>query len=201
MKHENGCGKTEMWYVIDSEPDAGLYVGFKQDVSREEVAQRIADNTIMDVLEFHPTKPGDVFFIPAGTVHAIGAGNLICEIQQSSNSTYRLYDYDRRDKFGNPRELHLEKALDVLDYHKYAPIAFNGKVSCKYFEVSFVDISGKQQIKLTDDSFCSITCIKGEGELTLDETMHISAGETVFIPAADSMLTVEGNVSLVISKA
>ncbi len=201
MKHENGCGKTEMWYVIDSEPDAGLYVGFKQDVSREEVAQRIADNAIMDVLEFHPTKPGDVFFIPAGTVHAIGAGNLICEIQQSSNSTYRLYDYDRRDKFGNPRELHLEKALDVLDYHKYAPIAFNGKVSCKYFEVSFVDISGKQQIKLTDDSFCSITCIKGEGELTLDETMHISAGETVFIPAADSMLTVEGNVSLVISKA
>ena len=201
MKHENGYGKTEMWYVIDSEPDAGLYVGFKQDVSREEVAQRIADNTIMDVLEFHPTKPGDVFFIPAGTVHAIGAGNLICEIQQSSNSTYRLYDYDRRDKFGNPRELHLEKALDVLDYHKYAPIAFNGKVSCKYFEVSFVDISGKQQIKLTDDSFCSITCIKGEGELTLDETMHISAGETVFIPAADSMLTVEGNVSLVISKA
>lgn len=201
MKHENGCGKTEMWYVIDSEPDAGLYVGFKQDVSREEVAQRIADNTIMDVLEFHPTKPGDVFFIPAGTVHAIGAGNLICEIQQSSNSTYRLYDYDRRDKFGNPRELHLEKAIDVLDYHKYAPIAFNGKVSCKYFEVSFVDISGKQQIKLTDDSFCSITCIKGEGELTLDETMHISAGETVFIPAADSMLTVEGNVSLVISKA
>ena len=201
MKHENGCGKTEMWYVIDSEPDAGLYVGFKQDVSREEVAQRIADNAIMDVLEFHPTKPGDVFFISAGTVHAIGAGNLICEIQQSSNSTYRLYDYDRRDKFGNPRELHLEKALDVLDYHKYAPIAFNGKVSCKYFEVSFVDISGKQQIKLTDDSFCSITCIKGEGELTLDETMHISAGETVFIPAADSMLTVEGNVSLVISKA
>lgn len=199
LQHENGYGKTEMWYVIDAEPGAGLYVGFNRDVSREEVAQRIKDNTIMEVLDFHSTKPGDVFFIPAGTVHAIGAGNLICEIQQSSNSTYRLYDYDRRDKFGNPRELHLDKALDVLNYHKYEPVPFEGKVSCKYFNVSFVDVEGKRQITLTNDSFYSITCIKGSGTLTLGETMPIKSGETVFIPATDSILTVEGNVSLVIS--
>ncbi len=200
LQHENGYGKTEMWYVIDAEPGAGLYVGFDRDVSREEVAQRIKDNTIMEVLDFHPTKPGDVFFIPAGTVHAIGAGNLICEIQQSSNSTYRLYDYDRRDKFGNPRELHLDKALDVLNYHKYEPIPFAGKVSCKYFNVSFVDVEGKQQIKLTNESFYSITCIKGSGNLAMGETMSINSGETVFIPATDSILNIEGNLSIVISK-
>lgn len=189
-----------MWYVIDTEPGAGLYVGFNRDVSREEVAQRIKDNTVMEVLDFHPTKPGDVFFIPAGTVHAIGAGNLICEIQQSSNSTYRLYDYDRRDKFGNPRELHLEKALDVLNYRKYEPKSFDGKVSCKYFNVSFVDVQEQQQIPLSDDSFYSITCIKGSGTLMLGEAMPINSGETVFIPATDAIMSVEGNVSLVITK-
>lgn len=200
LRHENGYGKTEMWYVIDTEPGAGLYVGFNRDVSREEVAQRIKDNTVMEVLDFHPTKPGDVFFIPAGTVHAIGAGNLICEIQQSSNSTYRLYDYDRRDKFGNPRELHLEKALDVLNYRKYEPKSFDGKVSCKYFNVSFVDVQEQQQIPLSDDSFYSITCIKGSGTLMLGEAMPINSGETVFIPATDAIMSVEGNVSLVITK-
>lgn len=200
LQHENGYGKTEMWYVIDTEPGAGLYVGFNRDVSREEVSQRIKDNTIMEVLNFHLTKPGDVFFIPAGTVHAIGAGNLICEIQQSSNSTYRLYDYDRRDKFGNPRELHLEKALDVLNYRKYEPISFDGKVSCKYFNVSFEDVEGQRQIPLSNDSFYSITCIKGAGTIVLGSTMPINSGETVFIPATDAIMNVEGNVSLVITK-
>ncbi|EWM54098.1 type I phosphomannose isomerase catalytic subunit [Ruminococcus flavefaciens] len=200
LQHENGYGKTEMWYVIDAEPNAGLYVGFNRDVSREEVAQRIKDNTIVDVLDFNLTKPGDVFFIPAGTVHAIGAGNLICEIQQSSNSTYRLYDYDRRDKFGNQRELHLDKALDVLNYHKYESIHFDGKVSCKYFNVVFLDVKGRQRITLTNDSFYSITCIKGSGTLTLGETMPINSGETVFIPATDAFLIVEGNLSIVISR-
>lgn len=200
LKNENGYGKTEMWYVIDAEQGAGLYVGFNCDVSKEEVAQRIADNTIMEVLDFHPTKPGDVFFIPAGTVHAIGAGNLICEIQQSSNSTYRLYDYDRRDKYGNPRELHLAKALDVLNYKKYEPITFNGNVKCKYFDVSFVDVVDKQRIMLTKESFYSITCIKGSGNLILGDIVPINSGETTFIPATDNFLTVEGNVSLVITK-
>ena len=200
LQYDNGYGKTEMWYVIDAEPGAGLYVGFNRNVSREEVVQKIKNNTIMETLNFYPTKPGDVFFIPAGTVHAIGAGNLICEIQQSSNSTYRLYDYDRRDKFGNPRELHLEKALDVLNYHKYESIPFDGKISCKYFEFSFMEVKGKHQISMSNESFYSITCIKGIGNLTLGDTMPICSGETVFIPATNATLNVEGNVSLIISK-
>lgn len=140
LENESEYGKNEMWYVIDSEPSAGLYVGFNRDVDRDEVERRVADNTILDILNFYPTKPGDVFFIPAGTVHAIGAGNLICEIQQSSNSTYRLYDYGRVDEFGNPRELHLKKALDVLDYGKYEPVELeqeDGVIRCKYFETAF----------------------------------------------------------------
>ena len=154
----------------------------------------------MEVLDFHPTKPGDVFFIPAGTVHAIGAGNLICEIQQSSNSTYRLYDYDRRDKFGNPRELHLDKALDVLNYHKYEPIPFAGKVSCKYFNVLFKDINKSETIELDRDSFCAITCIKGKGNITVYDSEIINAGETYFIPALVNKITVDGCLSVIITK-
>ena len=202
LKNENEYGKNEMWYVIDSEPGAGLYVGFNRNVDRKEVEKRIAENTIMDILNFYPTNPGDVFFIPAGTVHAIGAGNLICEIQQSSNSTYRLYDYDRRDKFGNARELHLQKALDVLTYNKYESKGFEkleGKISCKYFEVGF--IKGEARIKLEDDSFHSVTCIEGEGELNLnDSSMLINAGDTIFTPATNETLTITGNSSLLIAK-
>ena len=202
LENENEYGKNEMWYVIDSEPGAGLYLGFNRDVTREEVEQRIAANTIMDVLNFYPTKAGDVFFIPAGTVHAIGAGNLICEIQQSSNSTYRLYDYDRRDKFGNARELHLQKALDVLTYKKYEAEGIersNGKVSCKYFEVDFVH--GESRMKFEDDSFHSVTCINGSGTLSLNESvMNIHAGETIFIPATNDSLITTGNASLIIAK-
>lgn len=206
LEHENQYGKNEMWYVIDAEPGAGLYVGFDRDVTREEVEQRVKDNTIMEVLNFYPTRPGDVFFIPAGTVHAIGAGNLICEIQQSSNCTYRLYDYDRRDKFGNPRQLHLEKALDVLNYTKYIPVDFeteidaDGKVlsRCKYFESIIYEVDGSMRIPLQPDRFSSVICLRGSGKLFVeDEEMELVAGDSVFIPAAEKIMTVIGNVSIV----
>lgn len=202
LENENEYGKNEMWYVIDSEPGAGLYVGFNRDVDRDEVERRVADNTILDILNFYPTKPGDVFFIPAGTVHAIGAGNLICEIQQSSNVTYRLYDYGRVDKFGNPRELHLQKALDVLNFQKYVPEALeeeNGVIRCKYFEVDFVE--GTKRISLDSDSFYAVTCIKGNGALELnDSKLIIIPGDTIFIPATDGTLKINGNVSLAIAR-
>lgn len=203
LENENEYGKNEMWYVIDSEPGSGLYVGFNRDVTKNEVKKRIADNTIMDILNFCPTKPGDVFFIPAGTVHAIGAGNLICEIQQSSNCTYRLYDYGRCDKFCNPRELHLQKALDVLNYKAYEPIELeetDGKIRCKYFEVSIVDVYEEKKIHLTDDSFYSVTCIKGEGKIQIDEDVIISEGDTFFIPATDNTMVIKGKCSLIISR-
>lgn len=208
LAKENQYGKNEMWYVVDADPGAGLYVGFNRDVSREEVERRVKDSSIMEVLNFHPTKPGDVFFIPAGTVHAVGAGNLICEIQQSSNCTYRLYDYHRKDKFGNSRELHLSKALDVLDFKQYQPVDFEvnaektGKVlsRCKYFESIIYEIDGEIKIALQGDRFSSVICLKGSGLLSIGETsMDITAGDSVFIPAADALLTVTGELSLVLS--
>ena len=206
LENESEYGKNEMWYVINAEPGAGLYVGFNRQVSSEEVVQRVADNTILDILNFYPTKPGDVFFIPAGTVHAIGNGNLICEIQQSSNSTYRLYDYGRVDKFGNPRELHLKKALDVLEYGKYEPVDFEieqdiktKQIRCKYFETSIVE--GDARIQLKDDSFYSITCINGKGTIQLDRhEMDADAGKTFFIPAAKHVLNINGNLMVLITR-
>ena len=200
LENENEYGKNEMWYVIDSEPGVGLYVGFNRDVDRAEVEQRVADNTILEIMNFYPTKPGDVFFIPAGTVHAIGAGNLICEIQQSSNCTYRLYDYDCRDKFGNPRELHMEKVLDVLNYQKYEPVELeeeDGKIRCKYFEVQLLNVEGEKVIPLSDDSFYSAVCIKGNGIIRVeDKAITTYAGEATFIPATNATLTIDGNMSL-----
>lgn len=201
LENENEYGKNEMWYVIDAEPGAGLYIGFNRDVTRDEVERRIVDNTIQNVLNFVPTKQGDIFFIPAGTVHAIGAGNLICEIQQSSNCTYRLYDYDRKDKYGNRRELHLKKALDVLDYRKYDPSETEESQDgtlCKYFDVSIIDVDGEKAIRLTDDSFYAAICISGDGTVRIDRDMAISAGETVFIPAVNSTMTITGDMSVII---
>ncbi len=197
-----------MWYVIDSEPGAGLYVGFNRDVSRSEVEERVRNNTIMEVLNFYPTKPGDVFFIPAGTVHAIGEGNLICEIQQSSNCTYRLYDYDRRDKFGNPRELHLEKALDVMNLNKYeqheidreADGAGTVLVRCKYFESTLYEVSDEMSLLIDDDRFYSVICIKGEGKIQTGAfEMDIKSGESVFVPANKEKIKFSGNVRVIVS--
>ena len=118
LEKENEYGKNEMWYILQCDPDSCIYCGFKRDVTREEVEKAVEENTILSLLNRIPIKQGDAFFIPAGTVHAIGKGSLICEIQQSSNCTYRLYDYNRKDKYGNYRELHMEKALAVMDYSR-----------------------------------------------------------------------------------
>lgn len=195
LERENQYGKNEMWYVVDSKPGSGLYVGFNRTVNRDEVRRRVQNNTITEVLNFYPTKPGDVFFIPAGTVHAICEGNLICEIQQSSNCTYRLYDYDRRDKFGNPRELHLEKALDVLNYEKYEAVEVN--VSCKYFEVEFIDIEKEKSIVVTDDRFISIICIDGNGSVEIaGYVLEVNAGDSFFVPAQNGILKFRGTMKI-----
>lgn len=143
LEIENEFGKNEMWYVVDCEPGAFLYCGLKKDSSKEEIRERIENNTITDILNKIEVHKGDCVMVKAGTIHAIGAGILICEIQQNSNCTYRMYDYDRKDKFGNKRELHIDKAIDVVDVKKYKSFVSDNKdvpegaevlVSCKYFE-------------------------------------------------------------------
>lgn len=192
---ENQYGKNEMWYVIDSKPGAGLYVGFNRDVSPEEVSARVHENTITDILNFYPTKPGDIFFIPAGTVHAICEGNLICEIQQSSNCTYRLYDYDRKDKYGNTRPLHLKKAMDVLNFNRYEPV--NGNVSCKYFEVEFIDVNAEKQIAVSDDRFISVVCLDGTGTMEIGGyLLNAVPGDCFFVPAQEGILKIKGKLKI-----
>ncbi|HOV71793.1 MAG TPA: class I mannose-6-phosphate isomerase, partial [Dysgonamonadaceae bacterium] len=118
-KRHNSFGKTEMWYVINASPDAFLYSGFEKGITPDEYVERIKNDTFIETLKKHYVKPGDVFFIPAGRVHAIGAGCFIAEIQQTSDITYRIYDYNRKDADGNPRELHTELAKDAIDYTVY----------------------------------------------------------------------------------
>ena len=169
LENENEFGKNEMWYVVDCEPGAYLYCGLKQDSSKEEIRERIENNTITEILNKIEVHKGDCVMVKAGTIHAIGAGILICEIQQNSNCTYRMYDYDRRDKFGNRRELHIDKAIDVVDVKKYKPFVSGNSdvpegaellVSCKYFEC-YKYVLGKSVY--TDDSSDKDICNNDDG--------------------------------------
>ncbi len=213
---ENQQGKNEMWYIIDCEPDAVLYCGFNKDVSREEVYRHLEDGSILEVLNKIPVQKGDAYFIPAGTVHAIGAGILICEIQQSSNCTYRLYDYGRRDKFGNLRELHIEKALDVLQYKEYRPQKLENAVEqgenytkcvmsrCKYFECTQYQLDGCLELPGVEESFTSLICIRGEGKIVCGKTnvaeMKFVAGESVFMPKSKEIYYIQGKCELMITR-
>ena len=203
LVHENSYGKNEMWYVMDSLPGSGLYVGFKRDVTREEVKEAVENKTITELLNFVPTRTGDVFFIPAGTVHAIGAGNLICEVQQSSNCTYRLYDYDRVDRYGNRRELHLEKALDVMDYGKYVPQDLGGVGSavcrCKYFEVLVYDVDGEQTVPADDSKFDAVVCLEGHGRISCGSgDVSLAPGESAFLPASKDPIVLSGRMKILL---
>lgn len=169
LENENEFGKNEMWYVVDCEPGAYLYCGLKQDSSKEEIRERIENNTITEILNKIEVHKGDCVMVKDGTIHAIGAGILICEIQQNSNCTYRMYDYDRRDKFGNRRELHISKAIDVVDVKKYKPFVSGNSdvpegaellVSCKYFEC-YKYVLGESVY--TDDSSDKDICNNDDG--------------------------------------
>ncbi len=207
--HEHDNGKSEMWYVLESEPGAFLYVGFNREMTREEVRRRVEDGTIEEVLQKVPTHPGDAVFIPAGTVHAIGAGNLILEIQQSSNATYRLYDYKRRDAQGNLRPLHLDKALDVLSYH--ASGASGGQTSvreagelarCKYFSVDTYEVQNQLVLPIPDGQFASVVCVAGEGTLTRDgSAAPVKRGDSFYLPAVGGAMELTGALHVVISYA
>ena len=165
LKHENSFGKCEMWYVLNADEGSGLYVGLNNDYSKEEIERRLKDSSILECLNFFPVKSGDVFIIKPGTIHAIGKGVRIIEIQQNSKLTYRLYDYLRKDKNGNYRELHIDKALKVIDYHKYQVVKQKGEylANNEYFTVKKIDIKGELELKADQGSFISFTFIDGEG--------------------------------------
>ena len=185
LKHENSFGKTEMWHIIAARPGAGLYLGFKRETSEEEVRRCIANNTLTDLLQFIPVKPGENYFIPSGTVHAIGAGVTLCEIQQNSNLTYRLYDYGRLGKDGKKRELHVDKAMKVVSFKPYRPIVFATPImgECAYFRSILGKVSGKAEIAAPTDSFASLTFLSGKGRFI---GIDYKQGDTFFIPAGKS---------------
>lgn len=200
----NCAGKTEMWYVVDCEKDANIYCGLAAPLTPQGYVEKIADNTIMNAVSAHKSAPGQFYFIPAGTIHAIGAGNLIAEIQQSSDITYRVYDYDRRDAQGNPRQLHTEEAKDAIDYaypHSVKPTAeifaqtTAAAVKSDYFTVDFVTENNKViDYKGNGESFVLFMVVKGQLDITIaGNTTAVKQGETVLIPAAVSEFAVKVN--------
>ena len=191
-KRHRSKGKTEMWYVVATDEGAHLRSGFAKRVTPAEYAASVEDNTITDLLADYAIRPGDVFFLPAGRVHSIGAGAFIAEIQQTSDITYRIYDFNRRDANGNTRELHTELAKDAIDYtvlpdyrthYTPAPDSEVELVSCPYFTTSLyertLDLAGL-------DSFLVVICIGGSGTLTDDagNAVPVHQGETVLVPAS-----------------
>lgn len=205
---EQANGKTEMWYIVDAQPDSKLIFGFKEAISADEFRVRIENNTLPDVVNQVPVKAGDVFFIEAGTLHAIGAGVLICEVQQNSNITYRVYDYDRRGADGRPRDLHILQALDVTvtkpahnhpvgeiqqkDGYTVKPL---GK--CEYFDVALLKIETSAMLNADRSSFHALTFIDGSAQVNGVEAQK---GDTLFIPAGMGAYTVKGQATVIFTK-
>ncbi|HUN14815.1 MAG TPA: mannose-6-phosphate isomerase [Alistipes sp.] len=201
-------GKTEMWYVVAADEGAHLRSGFTRQVTPAEYEKSVADDTITDLLTDHEVHPGDVFFLPAGRIHSIGAGSFIAEIQQTSNITYRIYDFNRRDANGNLRELHTEQAKGAIDYSveadyrtryeavKDRPVEL---VACPYFTTTLYDLTRPCEIDLAaTDSFLVVMCIEGSGTLTDDQgsAMPLRQGETVLVPASAKSLSVSPQSSI-----
>lgn len=213
--HENGeNGKAEMWYVLDAKEDAKLVYGFYRDMEKETVAEAAADGSIGKYLRKVNVKKDDVFFIEPGCVHAIGEGILLAEIQQNSNVTYRIYDYDRCDKDGNKRTLHIDKAMEVADLKasgaprqpmrilKYQPgCATELLCRCKYFQVERMLVNTAEreksaEIQVDEESFAVFMCLEGSGILSGEEELAFGKGDCIFVPAESGRLQIAGTAQL-----
>lgn len=190
LKYENDLGKTEVWYILDSS-SGKLAVGFNRNTNKQEVNNYIKENRITDLLNYIDVKKDEFYSIEAGTAHVIGAGCLLVEIQESSNVTYRMYDYDRKDKNGNKRELHINKCLDVLDYSKYNKSKQTDvDYTCKYFKVT--KCKNDFGVKTTLDNFVVLLCVEGNGKVILDDKqINIRYGDSLFVPS-DCECIIEG---------
>lgn len=204
-RHGKKHGKTEMWYVLPSEKGAQLYNGLKETISPEEYKEMVQNDTICDALASFEVSEGDVFFIPAGRIHSIGQGCFVVEIQQTNDITYRIYDFKRKDKDGNYRELHTQKASESIhyqvheDYHMlYVPKKNEGVqvLSCPYFTTSVYDLDEPMTIDYSDlDSFVILICVNGEGTITEGQsTTSLRAGETILLPATTKKIAVSGTL-------
>jgi mannose-6-phosphate isomerase len=198
-------GKTEMWYLLDSKPGAALYNGLKEQLTPEQYEEMVNKKTICDALAKYVVKEGDCFFIPAGRIHAILSGCYLVEIQQTSDITYRIYDYDRRDKDGNLRQLHTKEAAESIDYTVYAdyqthytPKKNEGQqlIDCSYFTTAVYDLTEPMTLDYSElDSFVALIGLKGEGALTIDgEEAVLHAGETIVVPACAKEVSVSGTI-------
>lgn len=201
-----GRGKTEMWYVMESDADASLRSGLKQQITPEQYKEMVENDTITEALSEYPVKEGDVFFLPAGRIHSIGAGCFLAEIQETSDVTYRIYDFKRKDKEGNYRELHTKEAAECIDYTVYPDYRTQYEarqnepvelVSCPYFTTSVYDLTEPMTLDYSDlDSFVIFVGLKGEGEITDAEgnTISFRAGESVLLSATTTVVKVSGTI-------
>ena len=198
-------GKTEMWYALESAPGAQLYNGLKQQITPEQYKEMVENDTITDALARYEVQEGDVFFIPAGRIHAIGAGCMVAEIQQTSDVTYRIYDFKRKDKNGNYRELHTKEAAESIDYNVlsdyrtvYQPTKNEGVqvVSCPYFTTAVYDLTEPMTLDYSElDSFVILIAVKGDGKLICNsQETSFRMGDTVLFPATTDEVKVEGTV-------
>ncbi|WP_264553498.1 type I phosphomannose isomerase catalytic subunit [Flavobacterium sp. N2038] len=204
-ERHNSFGKTEMWYVMQADADSRIIVGFKENSSKEEYVKHLNDNTLVSILDDVKAKPGDVFFLETGTVHAIGAGLVVAEIQQTSDITYRLYDFDRVDAQGNKRELHVDLALDAINYNKVntqkkyetKANASNVVVDCPYFTTNFIPLESTVEVSRTGETFTVYMCIEGSFEIEFDGFKQTyTKGDTVLIPAAINTFVLSGKASI-----
>lgn len=213
-EHEHDNGKTEMWYIVDADEGASLIYGFRHEVTKETLQKALETGQLGRYLKKIPVHKGDTYFVPAGTVHGIGKGILLAEIQESSNVTYRVYDYDRVDKNGKKRELHFNKAVQVMDMkatHYISPkprlVRYEGNCCrellcrCKYFETERIQVRRDCAFSVMDASFQVLMCLNGHGKIqALDarqQPMPFQKGETLFLPARLGRCLAVGDVELI----
>ncbi len=204
-KRHNSFGKTEMWYVLQADEDARIIVGFKENSNADDYLENLENKTLLSILDSVKVDEGDVFFLETGTVHAIGAGLVIAEIQQTSDITYRLYDFERVDAAGNQRELHVDLALDAINYnkvdtHKKYDTELNQSnpvVDCPYFTTNFLPLDGKISVDKTGNTFTAYMCVDGSFELESEDTkFEYIKGDTILIPAALKTFSISGKASI-----
>lgn len=207
LAHEGQFGKSEMWYIVDCDEGSGVYCGFRKPLDKAQVAKHLQEGTICDALNFIQVKKGDCLYIPAGTVHAICGGLLICEIQQNSSLTYRLFDYNRKDQNGNLRALHIDKAIDVIDASKVSVPNAECKrlddhtrllAQCDYFTAKEIKPEGEYVFDVTNDSFVSLTVVEGRGRVAAGGSeVECDLGDTVFLPAGIGETVLTGDMTVI----